>query len=206
VTSGFRLRPLAFFVLLLLLAPPPVVEAATSGAMLRLLQVLRDRGSITAAEYDELRLLAEAPEPGDMPAGGAPVPAAAASEADVAAHDASVAEAQAAADTQAQDAAMRKAAEAASSDVVKKTLANKWYEKIGLRGYTQFRYGGAFGGEGVPLEMPADRTVNANESFLIRRGRMIFSGDVTPHVYLYAQSDFNASTGAADYSLQMRDL
>jgi hypothetical protein len=173
--------------------------------MLRLLQVLHDRGSITAAEYDELRALAEAP---DAPA-PAPAAAAVATEADVDAHDttAVAADAQeAAAAQQAQEAAMRKAAEAASADVVKKTLATKWYEKIGLRGYTQFRYGGAFGGEGAPLEMPADRTVNANESFLIRRGRMIFSGDVTPHVYLYAQSDFNASTGAADYSLQMRDL
>jgi hypothetical protein len=41
---------------------------------------------------------------------------------------------------------------------------------------------------------------------MIRRGRFIFSGDVSDHLYLYAQSDFNASTGAADFSLQMRDL
>ena len=32
--------------------------------MLRLLRILRDRGSITAEEYDELRLSAEAPETG----------------------------------------------------------------------------------------------------------------------------------------------
>jgi phosphate-selective porin O/P len=41
---------------------------------------------------------------------------------------------------------------------------------------------------------------------MIRRGRFIFSGDVTDHLYLYAQSDFNASTGATDFSVQMRDL
>ena len=54
--------------------------------------------------------------------------------------------------------------------------------------------------------MPADRSVNANESFVIRRGRFVFSGDATEHVSLYAQMDFNGSTGAADFSVQMRDL
>ena len=103
-------------------------------------------------------------------------------------------------------AAIRAVAEAASSDVVKKTLANKWYEKVGFRGYTQLRYGGAWGGDGPPLEMPADRTVNPSESFLIRRGRMVFSGDTTSHLYLYAQSDFNGNPGTGDYVVQMRDL
>jgi hypothetical protein len=93
-----------------------------------------------------------------------------------------------------------------ASDVVKKALANKWYEKIGLRGYTQFRFTEVKQGEGVDLEVPADRSVNANETLMIRRGRFIFSGDVTDHLFLYAQSDFNASTGATDFSVQMRDL
>ena len=60
--------------------------------------------------------------------------------------------------------------------------------------------------DGPALEVPADRSVNANESFVVRRGRFIFSGDATEHVSLYAQMDFNGSTGAADFSLQMRDL
>ncbi len=36
---------------------------ASNDALLRLLQVLRDRGSISAQEYDDIRLLAEAPAP-----------------------------------------------------------------------------------------------------------------------------------------------
>ena len=44
---------------LLVLAPP--VEAQNE-ALLRLLQVLRDRGSITAQEYEEIRKVADAPQ------------------------------------------------------------------------------------------------------------------------------------------------
>ena len=85
--------------------------------------------------------------------------------------------------------------------------ASRWYDRIGLRGYTQFRLEKAgTPADGPPVEVPADRFANANETFGIRRGRFIFSGDVTDHVYLYAQSDFSASTGAPDFSLQMRDL
>lgn len=93
-----------------------------------------------------------------------------------------------------------------SPALVAKVLAGKWYERISLRGYTQFRETDVIDHVGLAPEVPADRSVNANESFLIRRGRFIFSGDLSDHLYLYAQSDFNASTGAADYSLQMRDL
>jgi hypothetical protein len=54
--------------------------------------------------------------------------------------------------------------------------------------------------------VPADRSVNKAESFGIRRGRFIISGDAAERLALYAPMDFNASTGAADVSLQMRDL
>ncbi len=90
--------------------------------------------------------------------------------------------------------------------VINKALSGKWYEKIGLRGYTQFRLTEVGAVSGAPLEVPADRSVNANESFVIRRGRFVFSGDPAQHLGLYAQIDFNGSTGAADFSLQMRDL
>ncbi len=90
--------------------------------------------------------------------------------------------------------------------VVSRALAGKWYERISLRGYTQFRRQEVTSERGAVLEIPADRSASPNESFMIRRGRFIFSGDLSDHLSLYAQSDFNASTGAADFSLQMRDL
>ncbi len=97
-------------------------------------------------------------------------------------------------------------AQAAASDVVKRALAGKWYERLGLRGYTQFRLAEVLDAEGAPIEVPADRSVSENESLTIRRGRFVISGDVSERLALYAQADFNGSTGAADYSLQMRDL
>jgi hypothetical protein len=155
--------------------------AQSSDALLRLLQVLRDRGSITAQEYEEIRLVAAGPAP---PARPAPAPApptpAPPTPAPMVAAD--------------------------LPPLINKALAGKWYERIGLRGYTQFRYADVLSHDGPDLEVPADRSVSDNESLVIRRGRFIFSGDAAEHFSLYAQMDFNGSTGAADYSLQMRDL
>ena len=102
--------------------------------------------------------------------------------------------------------AVQATAQQAATDVVRQTLAPKWYERLGLRGYTQFRGTEVFTDGGIPLEVPTDRSVNKSESLMIRRGRFIYSGDATDHLALYAQADFNASTGATDFSLQMRDL
>jgi tellurite resistance protein len=52
----------------------PAQAEGSNDALLRLLQVLRDRGSISASEYEEIRLVAEAGEArGPV---SAPVPAA----------------------------------------------------------------------------------------------------------------------------------
>ena len=150
----------------------PAAAQAPNDALLRLLQVLRDRGSITAQEYEEIRLVATGPAAPSPPRAAAPAPIAAAD----------------------------------LPPLINKALAGKWYERIGLRGYTQFRYADVLNEDGPALEVPADRTVNPNESFAIRRGRFVFSGDPGEHVSLYAQLDFNGSTGAADFALQMRDL
>jgi hypothetical protein len=87
-------------------------------------------------------------------------------------------------------------------------LAKSWAERIGLRGYTQVRFTSLFGRDNTPdLFVPADRSVNEAETLFIRRGRFIFSGDVHERVFLYAQSDFNASVGGSgDTGVQMRDL
>ena len=165
---------LAALIVGLVVVSPARTEAANE-PLLKLLQVLRDRGSITPAEYEELKKVAEA----DLPP----------SDARLAAVEEKVA-----------------AAQKGATDAVAKALGNKWYEKIGLRGYTQFRYADVLSHDGPPLEVYTDRSVNENETFVIRRGRFVFSGDATPHLYLYAQLDFNGSTGTGDFALQMRDL
>lgn len=175
-----------------MLAAPAARAYASNDALLKLLRILRDRGSITADEYEDLVVAAAEPSAATPPPAASPAPAVSAAPIDAAATRVQAREAP----TAAQDADI----------AVKKALAGKWYEKIGLRGYTQFRYSTVSEGEGPALEIPADRSANENETFIIRRGRFVFSGDVSSHLYLYAQSDFNGSTGAADYSLQMRDL
>lgn len=95
-----------------------------------------------------------------------------------------------------------------SDQAFKQSLAGKWYERISLRGYTQFRTTTLFGRDLTPnLVAPADSSVSERETFLIRRGRFIFSGDITPHLFLYAQLDYNGSVGGTgDRGLQSRDL
>jgi hypothetical protein len=178
-------RVLTVAAVLLTVSPP--AEAANE-ALLRLLQVLRDRGSISADEYEEIRKVAVAPEAQTPPEGRL-----GALEDRVATQEKSVA-------------GLKALTEGTPSPVVTKALAGKWYERIGLRGYTQLRYSDVLSHDGLPLEVPNDRSVNDNESFMIRRGRFVFSGDVSDRLALYAQSDFNGSTGAADFSVQMRDL
>ncbi|MEZ5288939.1 MAG: porin [Vicinamibacterales bacterium] len=184
--SAIHSRLCLLGVALALVVVPSARASASSDALLKLLRILRDRGAITAAEYEELRLAAEDPAP---PAGGTPgtTPVATAGGG-------------AAAGQQAQAAAQ-------DTDIaVKKVLAGKWYERLGLRGYTQLRFTAVRQGDGPSLEVPADKSANDAESLVIRRGRLVVSGDAASHLYLYAQADFNGSTGASEYSLQMRDL
>ncbi len=88
--------------------------------------------------------------------------------------------------------------------------SKKWYEKLSIRGYTQMRFGRTLGtDEGTP-NLFGDRTINGNrENFLIRRARLILSGDVSDHLFLYFQPDFASNTdGAANntFFTQLRDL
>lgn len=83
-----------------------------------------------------------------------------------------------------------------------------WYERLSIRGYAQFRLNEVFNAEGAPAQMVGDRSVGDNQTFLIRRARVIFSGDVSERLYVYLQPDFASSVpGSADgtYFAQMRD-
>ncbi len=85
----------------------------------------------------------------------------------------------------------------------------KWYDKLSIRGYGQIRYTTLYNEDNTPnLIVPNDRSVNEAETFLLRRGRVILSGDVTDHLFIYAQADFAGSTGVSgsDTAVQMRDF
>jgi hypothetical protein len=91
-----------------------------------------------------------------------------------------------------------------------KPKEKKWYEKLSIRGYAQFRINETLDEEtgSAPAQHAGDRSVGDNQSFLIRRARVIISGDVTDHLYVYLQPDFASSVpGSSDANqfTQIRD-
>ncbi|EPX65302.1 hypothetical protein D187_000728 [Cystobacter fuscus DSM 2262] len=67
-----------------------------------------------------------------------------------------------------------------------------WYEKIRLRGYTQFRYNRlpSFRVNEDLINDQGDRFLGKNNGFGIRRARLIIFGDVHERVSIYLQPDF----------------
>lgn len=79
----------------------------------------------------------------------------------------------------------------------------KWYDKISIRGYTQFRYSYLPGEKNLVSEY--DSSIGNNKGFLFRRVRIIFSGDITDWLSIYIQPDFGANLGAGNHLTQLRD-
>ncbi len=88
-----------------------------------------------------------------------------------------------------------------------KSETSKWYDRLTIRGYGQFRYTSLFNEDNTPnLNVPADRSINEPESLYLRRGRVTLSGDVSDRVYFYAQTEFAGTpNGLSDWTMQMRD-
>lgn len=82
-----------------------------------------------------------------------------------------------------------------------------WYDTIKLRGYTQIRYNHGVGGDARELSAPGDRFIGDNQSFGIRRARLVFSGQLTEHVSFYIQPDLASTpTGSSTSGFaQLRD-
>ena len=87
----------------------------------------------------------------------------------------------------------------------------KWYDKLSIRGYAQFRLNEETHREpgSATLQYVGDRSLADNQSFLIRRARVIISGDVHERLYVYLQPDFASSPGSSadpnNQFAQMRD-
>ena len=91
----------------------------------------------------------------------------------------------------------------------KKPSEKKWYDRLSIRGYAQFRLNEIVDQSGTaPAQYLGDRSIGEDQGFIIRRARVIISGDVSDHLYVYLQPDF-ASTpnGSTDqiYFAQIRD-
>ncbi|MCE9553534.1 MAG: OprO/OprP family phosphate-selective porin, partial [Planctomycetes bacterium] len=85
-----------------------------------------------------------------------------------------------------------------------------WFDRLSIRGYAQFRFNEVLWDdpEGAPPHHVGDSSIGDNQSFLIRRARLILSGDVSDHMYVYIQPDFAASVPGspdANHFTQLRD-
>jgi hypothetical protein len=91
------------------------------------------------------------------------------------------------------------------TETKKEEPKKKWYETISLRGYAQVRYNKLFEtNKDLGCEQ-CDRSWGGDNSFFIRRGRLIFSGNVHDRVSIYIQPDFASSAGTTNNIIQIRD-
>jgi hypothetical protein len=82
-----------------------------------------------------------------------------------------------------------------------------WYERIRLRGYTQFRHNRlpSFRINDDLINEQGDRFLGKNTGFGIRRARLIISADVHERVSIYLQPDFASVIGEQLNVAIMRD-
>lgn len=218
VLGAGRTKMLSASVLLAFLAWVPLaavsVEAADPGrgpdpALVELFKILHKRGSISREEFELLNRLADAPSVVPVAPVVSPAPTAAAAPK-------SVEQAAAKPDPKPQSAPetvsgrifqLKQLTDETASELVHKALAGKWYERLSLGGYTQLRYTALLDEDAEDLNVPADRSVSEDESLFIRRGRIKLSGDLSKHLFLYAQMDLAGSVGGSgDLGVQARDL
>ncbi len=90
---------------------------------------------------------------------------------------------------------------------IKPEEEKKWYDRIGVRGYVQFRYSQSLWGDKDDVSFWPDRSVGPDSSFLVRRARLVLFGNITDHLYVYLQPDFASTpTGSStSHFAQLRD-
>lgn len=186
----------------------PTLQA--SPAMEKLFYILKQKGSITADEYD---LLIDTMKQEDAEKERASQPASATSPALVERLEKTESKVDnlesSIVSTRGQVEELSRFREDTSPSTLSKVdldalLSDKWYERLKLSGYMQFRGDGVLRSTGGDLHVPADSFASDGQMFGIRRGRLKVSGDVTDHLYLYAQLDFFGSSGGVNV-LQARD-
>ncbi|MGE0484065.1 MAG: porin [Gammaproteobacteria bacterium] len=83
----------------------------------------------------------------------------------------------------------------------------KWYDRLSLRGYTQFRYNEMLDHDLDGYRHYADRSWSDDQSLFIRRARVVLSGDLTEHLSVYIQPDFAVTPPGSSQThfVQLRD-
>lgn len=81
----------------------------------------------------------------------------------------------------------------------------RWYESFSIRGYMQVRYNRLLETNPKLKCEQCDRSIGEGGGFIIRRGRIILSGNLTNNIYFYIQPDFGSSSGTTQNIFQIRD-
>ena len=90
----------------------------------------------------------------------------------------------------------------------KKSADKKWYDRLSIRGYTQLRWNEILNtspGSATP-HFTNDRSIGEDQSFLIRRARIILSGDVSDRMYVYIQPDFAVTPSGSTDAIHFASL
>jgi hypothetical protein len=97
----------------------------------------------------------------------------------------------------------KNAAEKAVDTVAAATAG--WFEKIKIRGYTQFRYNRLLETNDKLVNTQGDKSIGAGGGVFIRRARLVIYGDVHDHVSVYFQPDFASAIDEQFNVAIMRD-
>jgi hypothetical protein len=89
-------------------------------------------------------------------------------------------------------------------------VRERWYEKISIRGFTQFRWNFNLNNDFVRSPQ-GDLGIDGNNSFSVRRARVIISGQPHERVFVYTQTEFantplNADGSSGSQDVQLRDV
>ncbi len=88
--------------------------------------------------------------------------------------------------------------------IQQRAATKKWFDKLSIRGYTQFRY--SYLTDEKDLVSEYDSSIGNNKGFQFRRVRLVISGDVTDWLSIYIQPEFGATAGTGNNNfVQLRD-
>jgi|1048.fasta_scaffold08588_1 hypothetical protein len=83
---------------------------------------------------------------------------------------------------------------------------SKWYEKLSLRGYSQFRYNRLLETNPKLKCEQCDKSIGEGQGFGFRRARLVFSGQVHSKLFVYLQYDYSSDVSSSSRNfLQVRD-
>ena len=84
--------------------------------------------------------------------------------------------------------------------------ASKWYDKISLKGYAQFRYNRLLESNPDLRCDQCDKGIGGKQGFEFRRARLVLSGNPHDRLFMYIQFDYSSdASSTSKHFLQIRD-